>query len=149
MNKYAFGVRAARLLDALQRVVLEAVAGKGHVWRGVNVSVRTLPALGAAAFILAGEGGGGGGGGGAGAADAPPPHALAPVLAHPWLQYTGDISYSLYLAHWPVVVMYPFATGREVDGLLADGVMAVAVAVGLAPLRACRPCMKHAEKNSC
>jgi len=47
------------------------------------------------------------------------PHALAPLLAHPWLQYIGDISYSLYLAHWPIVVIYPFATGKELGSSLS------------------------------
>ena len=77
-----------------------------------------VPALGAVGVIVAGEGGG--------------THALAPHLAHPWLQYIGDISYSLYLAHWPVVVVYPYMTGRPVDGNMGDGVLAVLVSLALA-----------------
>ena len=66
-----------------------------------------VPVLGTVAVIVAGKGG---------AAT----HALTSGLGHPWLQYIGDISYSLYLTHWPVVVVYPFITGRSVDGYLAD-----------------------------
>lgn len=81
--------------------------------------VALVPVLGAVAVIVAGEGGGAAA------------HALAWPLAHPWLQYIGDISYSLYLAHWPVVVVYPYMTGRRVDGFLADGAMVVAVSLAL------------------
>lgn len=59
-------------------------------------------------------------------------HALIAPLSHPWLQYIGGISYSLYLAHWPVIVVYPFATGRAVDGALADGVAVLAASWALA-----------------
>ena len=83
-----------------------------------------VPVLGAAAVIVAGEG--------VGPGNMSHAHALAPALAHPWLQYVGDISYSLYLAHWPVVVMYPFITGRAVDGMLADGVTVLALSWALA-----------------
>ena len=84
-----------------------------------------MPVLGAAAVIAAGEGVDDDG--------AAPAHALMHPLAHSWLQYVGDISYSLYLAHWPVVVVYPFATGRAVgDGAFADGVTALVISWALA-----------------
>ena len=78
-----------------------------------------VPALGAVAVIVAGEG-------------VAATHALTSALAHPWLQHVGDISYSLYLAHWPVVVMYPYMTGRPVDGFAADGAAVVLVSFALA-----------------
>ncbi len=84
-----------------------------------------VPVLGAAAVIAAGEGVDDDG--------AAPAHALMHPLSHPWLQYVGDISYSLYLAHWPVVVVYPFATGRAVgDGAFADWVTVLAISWALA-----------------
>jgi len=68
-----------------------AIAGAAFLyWPGLPFPgvAALVPALGVAAFILAGEvgGGGEGGGGGGGAADVPPPHVLAPALVHPWLQ---------------------------------------------------------------
>lgn len=65
-------------------------------------------------------------------------HGLTPLFSHPWLQYIGAISYSLYLAHWPVVVMYPFATGKDADSSLADGAFVIFVSVSLA--HACKMC---------
>ena len=88
-----------------------------------------LPTLGAAAFIFAGEG--------MPAVGQEPldctSHALARVLAHPWIQYVGEISYSLYLAHWPAVVLFPYIAGRpmETDGWL-DGLHIMLVSWALA-----------------
>lgn len=48
------------------------------------------------------------------------------------LQYLGNISYSLYLWHWPVIVIAPFALGRPLGTL--DKVMIVLLAVLLAAL---------------
>ena len=83
------------------------------------------PTLGACALLWAGEQQDGG--------DSDTrAHALVAPMSHPWLQYVGDVSYSLYLAHWPVVVIYPFATGRAVEGVLADGVLVCVISLTLA-----------------
>ena len=65
-------------------------------------------------------------------------HAWTCSLAHPWLQYIGDISYSLYLAHWPVVVIHPFITGRPVDGTFADGTTVLVLSWALAHTCKCK-----------
>lgn len=36
-----------------------------------------------------------------------------PLSAHPAVQVLGDISYSLYLWHWPLVILTPFVIGAE------------------------------------
>lgn len=59
-----------------------------------------LPVMGAAAVIVAGVG---------------PGTLLGRALEFRPLQYVGDISYSLYLWHWPVVVLYPHISGRNVE----------------------------------
>ncbi|WP_407352680.1 acyltransferase family protein [Luteimonas sp. R10] len=45
-------------------------------------------------------------------------------------QYFGDISYSLYLWHWPVIVVYQEISGREPG--LVDGIAIFAVSCALA-----------------
>jgi peptidoglycan/LPS O-acetylase OafA/YrhL len=48
------------------------------------------------------------------------------------LQYLGNISYSLYLWHWPIIVIAPFALGRPLSTI--DKVMILLLAVLLAAL---------------
>lgn len=48
------------------------------------------------------------------------------------VQYTGDLSYSLYLWHWPLIVFAPFALSRELRAI--DRVLIVVVSFGLAAL---------------
>jgi peptidoglycan/LPS O-acetylase OafA/YrhL len=47
------------------------------------------------------------------------------------MQYFGDISYSLYLWHWPVVVFYPYVTGSEIANF-ADATTVVVLSIALA-----------------
>lgn len=58
---------------------------------------------------------------------------LGRLLGKRPMQYFGDISYSLYLWHWPVVVLYPYVFGREV-GQFQDGVTVIVISVFLAHL---------------
>jgi peptidoglycan/LPS O-acetylase OafA/YrhL len=41
------------------------------------------------------------------------PDIAALVLTNPWLAYVGKISYSLYLWHWPIIVLYKYSLIRE------------------------------------
>ncbi len=47
-------------------------------------------------------------------------------------QYLGDISYSVYLWHWPVIVIMPYAIGRELG--LVDTLAAGALGLALGAL---------------
>ena len=72
-----------------------------------------LPTLGAVALLYSRSG---------------PGTALGTLLSSRPMQYFGDISYSLYLWHWPIVVFYPLVTGREV-ATFQDGMAVAAVSV--------------------
>lgn len=73
-----------------------------------------IPVLGTAAVIYAGPGAEGRG-------------AFASMLAVRPVQWVGDVSYSLYLWHWPVLVILPFVLGRESDTAMKFVVLAVSV----------------------
>src|SRR4051794_29919817 len=111
--------RTPELLRALLSWLgLGAILAAGFAY-GPNTifpgSTALLPVLGALAVIRAG------------AAD----HRLAPtrLLATSWVQRTGDLSYSLYLWHWPLLILLPYAVH------LPDGVRQAVIleaTVGLA-----------------
>lgn len=75
-----------------------------------------LPVLGAAAVVVA---------------CVSPESLLGRALGLKPIQYVGDISYSLYLWHWPVVVLYPHVAGRNVEHF-ADVFTVVGVSMVLA-----------------
>ena len=75
-----------------------------------------LPTLGTAALIFAA---------------APATSVAGRLISMRPMRYFGDISYSLYLWHWPVVVFYPYATGGEIANF-ADVTTVVALSIGLA-----------------
>ncbi|MGN7252759.1 acyltransferase family protein [Arthrobacter sp. SAFR-014] len=56
--------------------------------------------------------------------------ALGKVLGWTPVQYLGDVSYSLYLWHWPIIVVAPFALGRAPSPL--DKVLILVLAILLA-----------------
>ena len=58
-----------------------------------------LPALGTVAVVLAGL--------------QPLPEWLSRLYAFKPIAFTGEISYSLYLWHWPLIILLPWATGYQ------------------------------------
>jgi peptidoglycan/LPS O-acetylase OafA/YrhL len=76
-------------------------------------AVAAVPVLGTALAIWAGIG-----------ADAPRRPHRDPV------EWIGDLSFSLYLWHWPVLIVAPFVLGRGLG--LVDKLVLIAAAVGLA-----------------
>ncbi|GAB2984723.1 acyltransferase family protein [Nocardioides montaniterrae] len=92
-----------------------------------------VPVLGAAAVIVAGD-----------AFVRTPPRVVLPLIgAGVWI---GGISYSLYLWHWPLIVLTPYATDHP-NGPLAK-LLILAASIGLAyvslklvedPVRSWRP----------
>jgi len=80
------------------------------------------PVLGTVAVIAAGT----------------PSGRLAPTPLFTWtpVRQTGEISYALYLWHWPAIVLAPFALGHEA-GLLERAALLVAVVLLAALTKRC------------
>jgi peptidoglycan/LPS O-acetylase OafA/YrhL len=57
------------------------------------------------------------------------------ALGWPPVQFVGEISYSIYLWHWPLITLLPFALGRELGDLDKMGVIAVSVLLAAATTR--------------
>jgi len=75
-----------------------------------------VPAIGAAVLLAAGH------------------RRLGPglLLAFPPVRMVGRISYSLYLVHWPILVLAPFALGGPVDDVGRVGLVGLSVLVATA-----------------
>lgn len=58
------------------------------------------------------------------------------------MQFVGDISYSLYLWHWPIITFYRLQTGIELDWLETLGLVLASFVVAVASYRWIeRPCL--------
>jgi peptidoglycan/LPS O-acetylase OafA/YrhL len=77
-----------------------------------------VPVLGAAMVIAAAAGG-----------------RLGRCLAVGPVQFVGDISYSIYLWHWPLIVLVPAATHRELSLLDKAAIVAVTLLLAAASKR--------------
>ncbi|MGH3624475.1 MAG: acyltransferase family protein [Sciscionella sp.] len=130
--EFALGGLLALCVDAVLlprqlRVVLGWVGVVGLVSCGMVLQVGTVfpgyialwPTLSAAFVIVAGATGSGAG------ADR--------LLSSRPLEYLGNLSYALYLWHWPVLLFFLLVTKRGEAGL-AGGVLVIGVALGLSVL---------------
>ena len=114
----------------LTRLSLEAMALTGLVMLGIACVLITpetpypgiaamLPVLGTAMLLMAGSVGG-----------TPGKRTFSSrVLATAPMKMVGDWSYSLYLWHWPVLIMAPIALGRELTAF--EKAVAVLVVITL------------------
>ena len=54
------------------------------------------------------------------------------------VQYLGDVSYSVYLWHWPLLVLAPFALGAALDASARAAIVALTAGGGIADEGPCR-----------
>lgn len=81
-----------------------------------------VPTLGAAAVLWAGT-------------DGEPRTPAAAMLSRRPVQAIGDASYSLYLWHWPLIVLTPLILGRDLTSLLRLAILGLAVALAFGTYR--------------
>jgi peptidoglycan/LPS O-acetylase OafA/YrhL len=106
-----------RVAAALAVVGLGAVLFAGFAFTDQTAFpgwVALLPVAGAAAVIAGARSG----------------HGVGKVLATPPMRFVGDISYSVYLLHWPLIVIWPHVTGVSLRtrDKLAIGVLSLGLA---------------------
>jgi len=102
----------------LAAIIASAVALDGEAFPG---ALALAPVLGAVAVIAAGRTEGG--------------WTPTPLVDLRPVQFLGDISYSLYLWHWPLIVLVPVALGAPPGHLLALGLAAGSVLLAVASYR--------------
>jgi peptidoglycan/LPS O-acetylase OafA/YrhL len=106
--------RAAVGWAGIAGIVLASLAfDEGTLFPGYAALLPTL----AAAAVIASHG-------------ATSPRSARPILNSPIFQYIGDISYSLYLWHWPLIVIYTEGMGRSIGVL--DGAAILLLSCALA-----------------
>jgi peptidoglycan/LPS O-acetylase OafA/YrhL len=98
-----------------------AVAGAGDPITGAAMQTIGYPVIAvlAAACVLA-------------AVSAPPTSGLARVLSHPALQWTGVVSYGLYVVHYPLLYAADHAARSAVGAEPGEGALLVARTAALA-----------------
>lgn len=124
--EFAAGAAAAlvvvRLTDGVRAVLgwlgLAAIVGAG--WSYTDSSafpgwIALVPVLGTVAVILAGQGG---------------RRSAGWWLTRRPATFIGDISYSVYLIHWPLIVLVPAVTGSSLTTPHKLAVLASTVALG-------------------
>jgi peptidoglycan/LPS O-acetylase OafA/YrhL len=115
-NQLRIGPRTAEVLAGvgLTAIVVPAVLlGRASTYASWQLVV---PVLGTAALLAAGAGGRRVG--------------VARVLTVRPMQWVGDASYSLYLWHWPVLVLGAAYAGHTVSALESAGLVTIAVVLG-------------------
>lgn len=103
---------------------LAAIAGAGLMLDDDTAFpgwIALVPVLGTAAVVLAGAG-------------TSPMAASVPLSWRP-MTFVGDVSYSMYLWHWPLIVVLPYVTGVDLRTADKAGIFAATVILSWACTR--------------